>query len=140
MRAKTTLVATITVGLIAIGPLQAAGADEQKAKKHSKYQQVVDQRGDRTLEVHVVFSRQEARVIREHYAPVYYGLPPGLQKKLARTGRLPRGWEKRMEPFPVVVERQLATLPTGYQRGVLDGHAVIYNPRTQRIVDVTVLF
>jgi hypothetical protein len=134
------VVATITVGLLGISPIQAGAPDDQKEKKHSKYQQVVDRQGDRTLEVHVVFSRQEARAIREHYAPVYYGLPPGLQKKLARTGRLPKGWEKRMEPFPVVVERQLTTLPVGYRRGVIDGHAVIYNPTTQGIIDVTVLF
>jgi hypothetical protein len=31
-------------------------------------------------------------------------------------------------------------LPTGYQRGVIDGHAVIYNPRTQVIVDLALLF
>ena len=45
-----------------------------------------------------------------------------------------------MEPFPVAVERQLVVLPAGYSRGVVDGHAVIYNPRTQVIFDVAVLF
>ena len=45
-----------------------------------------------------------------------------------------------MEPFPVVVERELVVLPSGYRRGVLDGHAVIYNPRTHVIIDVAVLF
>jgi hypothetical protein len=80
------------------------------------------------------------RVIREYYTPRYRNLPPGLRKKYARTGQLPPGWRKKMEPFPVVVERELVVLPSGYQRGVLDGHAVIYNPRTQVIVDVAVLF
>jgi hypothetical protein len=45
-----------------------------------------------------------------------------------------------MEPFPLAVERQLVVLPYGYRRGVIDGHAVIYNPRTQVIVDLAVLF
>ena len=135
-----TLISTMAVLLIASIPIQAGRPDEQKQKKHSKYQHVVDERGDRGLEIHVVFSRHEARVIREHYAPVYYGLPPGLQKKLVRTGRLPKGWQKKLQPFPVVLENQLVALPIGYQRGVIDGHAVIVNPKTQTIVDVTVLF
>jgi hypothetical protein len=90
--------------------------------------------------VNVHFSIGEVRVMREYYAPRYRALPPGLQKKLYRTGHLPPGWEKRMEPIPVVVERQMVALPTGYQRGVIDGHAVVYNPRTKVIVDIAVLF
>ena len=61
------------------------------------------------------------------------------QKKLRQTGQLPPGWQRKLEPFPVVVERDLVVLPTGYQRGVIDGHAVIYNPRTQVIVDLALL-
>ena len=80
------------------------------------------------------------QVIREHYAPRYRKLPPGLQKKLARTGQLPPGWQKKMEPFPVALERRLVTLPAGYQRGVMDGHAVIYKPGTSIIIDATILF
>jgi hypothetical protein len=87
-----------------------------------------------------VFLPREVSVIREYYAPRYRNLPHGLQKKLARTGQLPPGWRKKMEPLPVAVERQLVVLPYGYRRGVLDGHAVIYNPRTQVIVDLAVLF
>jgi hypothetical protein len=124
---------------MASSPIQAGRPDDQK-HKHSKYQHVVSERGDRALEIHVIFSRHEAQLIREHYAPRYRSLPPGLQKKVLRTGRLPRGWEKRLEPFPPVVERQLVVLPPGYGRGVMDGHAVIFNPKTQTIVDVTVLF
>lgn len=90
--------------------------------------------------VHVVFSSRELRVIREYYAPRYRNLPPGLQKKDARTGQLPPGWRKKMEPFPVALQRDLVVLPSGYQRGVIDGHAVIYNSRTQVIVDLAVLF
>ena len=50
------------------------------------------------------------------------------------------GWRKKMQPFPVAIERQLEPLPAGYARGVIDGHAVIYNPRTQVIFDIAVLF
>ena len=90
--------------------------------------------------VQILFGRQDAQIIREYYAPRYRNLPPGLQKKFERTGQLPPGWQKRFEPFPVVIERQLAALPAGYRRGVVDGHAVIFDDRTHVMVDVAVLF
>ena len=91
-------------------------------------------------EVHVVFSNADARVIRRYYEPRYRRLPPGLQKRYYRTGTLPPGWQRRFEPMPVFVERQLVVLPSGYRRGVLDGNAVIYAPRTGVIIDATVVF
>jgi hypothetical protein len=91
-------------------------------------------------DVRVVFSTGDLTVIREHYGPRYRNLPPGLQKKLARTGQLPPGWQKKMEPFPVNLERRLRRLPAGHQRGVIDGHAVIYLPGTGVMVDAAVLF
>lgn len=90
--------------------------------------------------VHVAFGADDVVVLREYYAPRYRELPPGLQKKVARGGELPPGWQKKLEPFPVVVERRLPPLPAGYGRGVIDGHAVIYNARTNVIVDIAVLF
>lgn len=88
--------------------------------------------------VDIRFSTGNVRVIREYYAPRYRQLPPGLQKKYARTGQLPPGWEKKMEPLPVAIERELPRLPDGYRRGVIDGHAVITRGGT--IIDVAVLF
>lgn len=86
------------------------------------------------------FSTAHTRVIREYYAPRYHRLPPGLQKKYARSGHLPPGWERRIEPLPVVVERDMPRLPVGYRRGVIDGQAVVYQPSSGLIIDVTVLF
>jgi len=128
------------VAFVVSGPIRAERPDGQKQKKHSKYQHVVDEPRASALDIQVVFSQYEVRVIREHYATRYRNLPPGLQKKMRRTGQLPPGWQKKLEPFPVVVERELAVLPTGHGRGVIDGHAVIYNQTTHRIIDVTVLF
>lgn len=90
-------------------------------------------------QIHVVFSSRDTTVIREHYAPQYRSLPPGLQKKYARTGQLPPGWQKKMTPMPVALERRLEPLPSGYQRGVFEGHAVIYKPGGL-IIDATVIF
>ena len=64
-------------------------------------------------DVHVVFSSHDVQIIREHYAPQYRNLPPGLQKKYARTGKLPPGWQKKMAPLPVEVERQLVRTAWG---------------------------
>ena len=86
------------------------------------------------------FAPGDVRVISEYYGPRYRNLPPGLQKKLYRTGHLPPGWEKKMQPLPVVVEQRLVPVPAGYSRGFIDGYAVVYNPRTQIIVDITAVF
>jgi hypothetical protein len=45
-----------------------------------------------------------------------------------------------MQPLPVGVERQLVPLPTGYNRGYIDGYAVVYSPRTQVVVDIVAVF
>ncbi|MGH9349834.1 MAG: hypothetical protein ACRD26_21495 [Vicinamibacterales bacterium] len=121
----------ITILGLLLGGAVVAAADDGKQKK----------RKDAThVNVHVAFGSNDVRILRTHYAPRYKKLPKGLRKKYARTGQLPPGWRKRMEPMPVVIERELVVLPAGYRRGVIDGHAVIYNPRTSVIVDVAVLF
>jgi hypothetical protein len=86
-----------------------------------------------------LFSAHDVGIIRAHYASDAR-LPRGLQKKLARGGSLPPGWEKKLERFPAPLERQLLVLPTGHARGVMDGHAVIYNPITHAILDIVSLF
>jgi hypothetical protein len=123
MKMKMAVCAALAAQLLAGPALQAQG------------------RGQGThAEVHVVFSKGDAQIIREYYAPRQHRkLPPGLQKKYARTGRLPPGWQKKMQPMPVVVERRLEPLPPGYHRGVFEGHAVIYRPGGM-IIDTTVIF
>ena len=89
--------------------------------------------------VHVSWVPRDVDVIRTHYARRYKKLPKGMKKKYARTGQLPPGWQKKMEPVPVEIERRCEPLPRGYHRGVIDAHAVIYNSRGM-IIDVAVLF
>ena len=93
-------------------------------------------RGD----VHVTFSTGDVEVIREYYRPRYRSLPPGLQKKYARTGQLPPGWQKKMEPLAPEIERRLVVLPAGYRRGIVDGQAVIIDNRTHVVVDIAAVF
>ncbi len=66
-------------------------------------------------------------------------LPPGLEKQLRRKGHLPPGLDKRIAALPVELERQLAPLKPGLVRGVIEGRAVIYNPKTSLVLDVLVI-
>jgi len=123
-----------------MGVFAATPVEGSPAQKHEKHQRARADHASGNVAVHVLFAPRDVQVIREYYAPQYRRLPPGLQKKLRRTGQLPPGWQKKYQPFPVVLERQLVTLPRGYRRGIIDRQAVVFDPRTHVIVDVAVLF
>jgi len=132
----------ITLALMVIGggvPATSHAVSAATAQKPPKQQR---DRNQPTTDVSISlsFTTQEIRILKQHYAPRSRALPPGLQKKLYRTGHLPPGWQKKFEPFPVEVERQLAVLPNGYRRGFIEGRAVIFDSRTQVILDVAVVF
>jgi hypothetical protein len=135
------LICATLAWLLLAGTVAFAAPSQGKSKKHSQAEHAKSGDGsDVRVNARVVFSSGEITIIRDHYAPRYRNLPPGLQKKVARGGQLPPGWRKKFEPFPVVVERRLAVLPPNYRRGVIDGHAVIYNTKSNVVIDVTVLF
>jgi hypothetical protein len=123
---------SLVAGAIALSV--ATPAEAKSGHKRDKHDRVAEERV-----VHVGFAPYDVRVIREYYAPRYRRLPPGLQKKYMRTGQLPPGWQRRFEPLPLVVERRLVVLPHGYRRGIIEGHAIIFNPGTHVIVDVATL-
>jgi hypothetical protein len=91
------------------------------------------------------FTRQEVVLIGSWYRRGK-GLPPGLAKKqqlppglaqqLRKGGTLPPGLLRAAEPLPVVIEKQLYVLPTGYRRVVIAGNIVIMNEKTALIYDV----
>ncbi|MBZ5556541.1 MAG: hypothetical protein LAO77_04630 [Acidobacteriia bacterium] len=125
-----------------LGGAARGGGHWHDDEKHFKQHALHDD-DDRDVDHHAdgcYFRPGDARLIGEYYAPRYRSLPPGLQKKLMRRGRLPPGWERRMEPLPIVLERQLVPLPPEYRRGVVDGHVVVYNPRAEVVIDVVGLF
>jgi hypothetical protein len=134
---------SLVAAMLLLGsPVSAFSNGDKPKQKSSKHQQsaAADHTNHTNVAAHVVFSDDDRRMIHEYYGQKYRALPPGLQKKYARTGTLPPGWQKKMEPFPPALERRLPALPQGYGRGVIDGHAVIYKPGTQVIIDVAVLF
>ena len=102
------------------------------------------------VNVSVVFRPEDRQVIVDYYrvnpsnlppglAKRGGDLPPGLAKQLQRNGRLPRGLDKRVTPFPASLERRLPPLPVGVFRGILGDQAVIYEARTRAILDVTII-
>jgi hypothetical protein len=106
------------------------------------------QQGRPAARVVVTFGQRDREVINGYYgnhsnlppglAKRNGNLPPGLQKQMQRNGHLPPGLENRFTPFPVDVERRLPPIPRGCGcvRGLLDGQAVIYDPKTRIILDV----
>ena len=129
-------------GALLIQTTAAAAPDKDKDKNKNKGngKQETVAVADTRVAVHVVFTSGDVRIIREHYAPRYRNLPPGLRKKVARGGALPPGWQKKYEPFPDTLERRLGRLSPEYRRGIFDGQAVIYDRRSNVVIDVAVLF
>jgi hypothetical protein len=85
------------------------------------------------------FGSRDVVVIRNYYRPYYRPLPRSTRYVYARSGYLPPGWARRIQPVPVYVERGLPPIPRGYRRGLIDGYAVVYNP-SGSILDVALLF
>jgi hypothetical protein len=136
------LIGAILVGILLGGTVASGSGLQGRGKKHgaADHAKHDKKQSDSHVSLHLVFGKADVVILRDHYSPRYTNLPPGLQKKVARGGPLPPGWRKKFEPFPASLERRLPPLPAGYGRGVIDGHAVIYNSRTSVIVDVAVLF
>ena len=126
----------VVVGFIALSPLsiKAKDHDGNHGKKHWK-----DDDDDRHRRYSDSYFRDDhLRVIRGYYHE--RKLPPGLAKKYYRTGKLPPGWQRRIQPFPYQVERSLPPVPAGCARGYVDGYAVVYQPRTQVVIDFHAVF
>ena len=93
--------------------------------------------------VQVIFSSQDQRILRDYYLVnrgTPSGLPPGLAKNVARGKPLPPGWAKKVAPFPLQLERQLPPLPPYTRRGFIDGQVVLFDDRTQTVLDAFGVF
>jgi len=139
---RSLIYATFAMGLLCQPAWADRSQDDHKhGNKHAKHHDDDDQGEDSDHRAAMYWFRpHDVQIITEYYAPERRSLPPGLAKKYYRTGHLPPGWQKKIQPLPVVIERQLIVLPPDYRRGVIDGYAVVYNPRTQVMIDVTAVF
>lgn len=132
----------IVIALLLSGPtrqvMPAHWHDDDERVRRVVVHQDVDERAADAVECYL--PPHDLRLIDQYYGERSHLAPAGLSRKLERTGRLPPDWERRVEPLPIIVERQLAPLPRGARRGLLDGYAVIYRPDSETIVDAVALF
>jgi len=132
---KSTL--TMALGGLLLLAVPFAGSDSAEAQGRGNHGRARIESHDR--DGYRYWTDRDIRIVREYYRPNLRNLPPGLQRRYRRTGQLPPGWAKRVQPMPVYVERRLPRLPRGYQRGVVDGRAIIYGPGGM-VFDIAVLF
>jgi hypothetical protein len=93
-----------------------------------------------------VFTVQDRTVVQNWFAGNRSGLPPGLAKRdrlppglerqLRERGTLPPGLQKKVQPLPPELERQLTLLPTGYRRVVIGSAVILMNEKTSLIYDI----
>jgi hypothetical protein len=128
----------LLVALIGVGPLATVcllakdqGNGKGKGKNNKENQQGDDQGGDRDSRY---FRREDYGAVQRYYTGPR-DLPPGLRKKYYRTGKLPPGWQKKIQPFPPELVRVLPPPPPNCERGYIDGVAVVYDRSTRIIVD-----
>ena len=128
------------IAIFAAAAANALGKDKDE-KRHGKGKGRQDKDSDQGQK-HRGNEKNDAYFHSEDHVSLrqYYGgpasLPPGLRKKYYRTGKLPPGWEKRFQPFPPALVQQLPPPPPYYDRGYIDGQAVMFDRRTRTIVDV----
>jgi hypothetical protein len=102
------------------------------------------------LEVDIVFTDEEIRLIRAHYeshdgsrgakdngkgkrGPGHKRLPPGIEKNLARGKPLPPGIAKQTLPYEL--RRALPPVRDGYERVIVGGKVLLVEIATQVIHD-----
>ncbi len=120
---------------VAALPAAAPNAKVNNHKKHKKHSGK-KQRYDKKQRQHV-----------QHY---YRSLPPGLYKKRARGGKLPRGWQKRIAigrtlPADYLINAPLAPrdllkemppLPAGSMMLHLEHQMILIDKHTRHILDI----
>lgn len=95
-----------------------------------------------SIDVTVVFTDEEIRIIRAHYESRIgrngngrqKGLPPGIRKNLARGKPLPPGIAKRALPYDL--QRALPPVKDGHERVIVAGKILLIEIATQVVRDV----
>lgn len=151
------LITTLAVGaLLATGAAQAdpppwAGNGNKQNGKPHKVEKRIEYHNDRDWRDYR-FSRDERDRLGRFYQryPSHSDLPPGLRKKLARTGELPPGWRKKLQSGHRLsddLRRFGYRLPNsyygdgyrggyGYSDYVIDNEVVRVLDATQTIIDI----
>lgn len=131
MNRRKLLNALFGVGPMATICLLAKDQGKGMGKGNKENQQHEDQSRDHDSPY---FRREDYGAVQRYYTGPR-DLPPGLRKKYYRTGKLPPGWEKKMQPFPPELVRLLPPPPPNCERGYIDCVAVVYDRTTRIILD-----
>ena len=142
---KLFLAGMLALGLASV-PAMAQGHGKGKAKGHDKDKKDKGD-DDNQGEAKYRFRAEDRAYVTTYYTKHGKGLPPGLakrngdlppglEKQLRRNGTLPPGLEKKLEPCPVEITRRLPPLPPDYQRSVIGASIVVFNRKTNIVVDV----
>jgi hypothetical protein len=120
-------------------------APQGKTKKEPR-QTTGDKVREALPEAERVFTTEEIALVKNYFRDHRSGLPPGLAKReklppglerqLRKNGTLPPGLQKKMQPLPVELERQMRRLPTGWRRVVIAGNVILMNEKTAAIYDI----
>jgi hypothetical protein len=119
------------LGMLISGPGQAPAADSNVAEMP---------RG--SIDLEVVFTDEEVRLIRAHYRShgghsgkhKQKSLPPGIAKNLARGKPLPPGIARQALPYEL--RRALPPVRDGHERIIVAGKILLVEIATQVIRDV----
>jgi hypothetical protein len=126
------------------------GTVKESAPPGEAYQDTGSRAGKRsaTEKIQAIFTDRDRELIRGYYsggkglppglAKRGGNLPPGLAKQLRKNGTLPPGLQKKVEPFPADLDRQLSPLPSGLSRVMVAGRAILRD-RNNRILDLMAL-
>jgi hypothetical protein len=137
---KRLILVTLTGALLAVTFSNAFAGDRGKDNQGRASRRKVEGRDHAVVRrADHYFGPRDVVVVREYYRPYHRPLAHGVRHVYVRNGYLPYGWERRVRPVPVYVERELVPLPYGYSRSIIDGQLVVHNGRGL-IVDVAVLF
>ncbi len=131
----------ILAGLVLGGVLStAAEAGDRRGHRRddARYDRDHDRDDYRRYSNRAYYRPHDVVVIRNYYRP-YYRPAPRVAYRYYRGGYLPPGWRTRVVAVPVYMEPQFVPVPYGYQRGFIDGHAVVYNSRGF-ILDIAAVF
>ena len=131
MNRRKLLIAMFGIGSLATVCLIAKDQGKGKGKYNEENQQGDDQGGDHASQY---FRREDYGAVQRYYTGPR-DLPQGLRKKYYRTGHLPPGWQKKIQPFPPALVRVLPPSPPNCERGYIDGVAVVYDRKTRIILD-----
>jgi Ni/Co efflux regulator RcnB len=126
--------ATSLSGLFVI--LQSAEAapyfEDQRDRDRRDHDNIHDSDRDRR-DFH--FRPEHERALRSHYSGPKQIPQKYRHHEFSRDRHLPPGWQSRIRPVPVAAYRELPPIPANCSVGYLDGYAVVYDKRSQVIVD-----